>query len=75
MQSPTSLADANVTSMILELPIACLTEGKGPVIGGWTTASVPANRTLSATPASGLDGTTQAGRLRAGVAPGRAARQ
>ena len=55
------LADANVTSMILELPIACLTEGKGPVIGGWTTASVPANRTLSATPASGLDGTTQAG--------------
>ncbi len=55
------LADANVTSMILELPIACLTEGKGPVIGGWTTASVPANRTLSATPASGLDGTAQAG--------------
>ena len=55
------LVDANVTSMILELPIACLTEGKGPVIGGWTTASVPANRTLSATPASGLDGTTQAG--------------
>jgi uncharacterized protein DUF4331 len=55
------LADANVTSMILELPIACLTEGKDPVIGGWTTASVPASRTLSATPASGLDGTTQAG--------------
>ena len=38
-----SLADANVTSLILEVPIACLTEGKGTIIGGWTTASVPAN--------------------------------
>lgn len=55
------LADANVTSMILELPIACLTEGKGPIIGGWTTASVPANRTVSPNPASGLDGTAQTG--------------
>jgi len=55
------LADANVTSMILELPIACLTEGKGTIIGGWTTASVPASRVVSATPASGLDGTTQTG--------------
>ena len=40
-----SLADANVTSLILEVPIACLTEGKGTIIGGWTTASVPATRT------------------------------
>jgi len=55
------LADANVTSMILELPIACLTEGKGSIIGGWTTASVPATRTVSPSPASGLDGTTQGG--------------
>jgi hypothetical protein len=55
------LADANVTSMILELPISCLTEGKGSIIGGWTTASVPANRTVSPSPASGLDGTTQDG--------------
>ena len=30
----------------LEVPIACLTEGKGTVIGGWTTASVPANAQL-----------------------------
>ena len=40
-----SLADANVTSLVLEVPIACLTEGKGTIIGGWTTASVPAKRT------------------------------
>jgi len=55
------LADANVTSMILELPIACLTEGNGPIVGGWTTASVPANRTVSPAPPSGLDGTAQTG--------------
>ena len=58
-----SLADANVTSIVLEVPIACLTEGKGTIIGGWTTASVPASRMLSATPAAGLDGTTQTGEL------------
>ncbi len=57
------LGDKNVTSLILELPIACLTEGKGTIIGGWTTASVPANRVVSATPGSGLDPTTQTGGL------------
>lgn len=58
-----SLADANVTSLVLEVPIACLTEGKGSVIGGWTTASVPGTRTVSATPGSGLDPTAQTGSL------------
>ena len=33
------LADKNVTSLALEVPIACLTAGGDPVIGGWTTAS------------------------------------
>ena len=56
-----SLADANVTSFILEVPIACLTEGKGPVIGAWTTASVPMSRVLSKTPGAGLDPTMQNG--------------
>jgi hypothetical protein len=32
------LADKNVTSLALELPIGCLTNGQG-VIGAWTTAS------------------------------------
>ena len=58
-----SLGDANVTSLVLEVPIACLTEGKGNVIGGWTTASVPATRTVSANPGSGLDPTAQTGTL------------
>ena len=56
-----SLADANVTAIILEVPIPCLTEGKGDVIGGWTTASVPMSRVMSATPGSGLDPTQQTG--------------
>ncbi|HTQ00253.1 MAG TPA: DUF4331 domain-containing protein [Casimicrobiaceae bacterium] len=58
-----SLGDANVTSLILEVPIACLTEGKGTIIGGWTTASVPATRALTSTPGSGLDPTAQTGSL------------
>lgn len=55
------LANKNVTSLVLEVPIACLTEGKGTIIGGWTSASVPATRTVSGTPGSGLDPTSQSG--------------
>ena len=42
------LADKNVTSFILEVPIACLVASASqPIIGGWTTASLgvgPVNR-------------------------------
>ena len=38
---PNNLTHKNVTSIALELPIACVTNGKDPVIGAWTTASVP----------------------------------
>ena len=34
------LALKNITSIALEVPINCLTQGKDPVIGGWTTASL-----------------------------------
>ncbi len=44
------LADANVTSLVLELPVACLTAGGDPVIGGWTTASLRQARVLDPTP-------------------------
>src|SRR5687768_10755045 len=33
------LADKNITSLALEVPISCLTSGTDPVIGAWTTAS------------------------------------
>ncbi len=34
-----TLADKNVTTIALEVPIACLTGGGSPIIGAWTTAS------------------------------------
>jgi hypothetical protein len=37
---PNTLPDKNVTSIALEVPVTCLTHGKDPVIGGWTTARV-----------------------------------
>ncbi len=38
-------SDKNITSLILEVPISCLTSS-GDVIGGWTTARLPRTRTL-----------------------------
>lgn len=35
------IGQANVTSIAIEVPISCLTEGDDPVIGAWTTASLP----------------------------------
>lgn len=37
--SANTLDGFNVTSLIMEVPIACLTAGGDPVIGGWTTSS------------------------------------
>lgn len=36
-----TIADKNVTTIALELPIACLTQGASPIIGAWTTAYLP----------------------------------
>ncbi len=47
------LADANVTSICLELPIAFLTGGEESIIGGWTTASARKVRVLEAKPGPG----------------------
>lgn len=35
------LADKNVTTIALEVPTSCLTQGRDAVIGGWTTSSLP----------------------------------
>ena len=37
---PNTIGDKNVTSIALEVPISCLTQGSDPVIGAWTTASL-----------------------------------
>jgi hypothetical protein len=56
-----SLFDKNVTSIILEAPIACLVSSPNqPIIGGWTTASLPQKRVLAGTNAGGE---TSIGRL------------
>ena len=43
---PSTIADKNVTSLALELPISCLTEN-GDVIAAWTTASLRQARVLN----------------------------
>jgi len=40
---PNALSHKNVTSIALELPMNCLTNGSEPIIGAWTTASIPSN--------------------------------
>ena len=42
-----SLEDKNVTSIAMEVPKTCLTNGTETVIGGWTTASLPEIRVLN----------------------------
>jgi hypothetical protein len=42
--------DKNITSLILEVPIECLTANNEPVIGGWTTASLPQIKVLNPGP-------------------------
>jgi hypothetical protein len=45
------LADKNITTIALEVPIACLTGGNtNGIIGAWTTASLPQVRVLDPTP-------------------------
>src|SRR5271168_4036755 len=47
-----SLAGFNVTSLELEVPASCLTNGSDPVIGGYTTASLRQASVLNPTPQS-----------------------
>lgn len=48
-----TLSNKNVTSIALEVPKSCLLASSGdPVIGGWTTASIPHARVINAKPNS-----------------------
>lgn len=55
------LADKNVTSIVMELPISCVTRPGEPVIGGWTTASLRQVRLVDGTPKSGNNEATKQG--------------
>ena len=48
-KEPNTIDDKNITSLILEVPTSCLTDGD-PVIGGWTTASLRQARLLRSRP-------------------------
>jgi hypothetical protein len=48
--APNTIADKNVTSIALEVPISCLVKGSDPVIGAWTTASERQGRVLNPDP-------------------------
>jgi hypothetical protein len=65
---PNPLDDKNITTLALEVPIACLRTADKPVIGGWTTASVRQARALNpkatyTTPAREGGAWTQVSRL------------
>jgi len=50
-----SIQDKNITTLAVEVPKACLTQGAEPVIGGWTTASVRQSQLVNPNPPSGHD--------------------
>jgi hypothetical protein len=65
------IRNKNITAFAVEVPIACLTSGADPVIGGWTSASLPQGQLLNrsprfnssagvANPAAGTPGATNA---------------
>ena len=51
----------NISTLAMELPIACLTNGADPVIGAYTTASLRQGRLLDGNPATGLGKVTRTG--------------
>ncbi len=55
------LEGKNVSTLALELPIACVTAGSDPVIGAWTTASLRQGRLLSNAPATGINNVSKQG--------------
>ena len=55
------LTDKNVTSLAVELPASCLTQGTEKVVGGWTTASLRQGRLLNGATPSGLQASEKAG--------------
>jgi hypothetical protein len=42
--------EANVDSIAIEVPISCVTNGKNPIIGAWTTSSLRQARILNPSP-------------------------
>lgn len=47
-----TLSDKNITTLALEVPASCLSDGSSDIVGGWTTASLRQARVLNPTPAN-----------------------
>lgn len=60
-QGLNNIGDKNVSTIALEVPQACLTAGTEPVIGAWTTASLPQATLFNPTPSSDLTSSTKVG--------------
>lgn len=58
---PNTIADKNITTLALEVPISCLTRSNEPVIGGWTTASLRQVRLINPKPSGPRRTTVEAG--------------
>jgi len=56
-----NLERKNVSTIALEVPIACLAQQGEPVIGAWTTASLRQGRLLNPTPEAGIHNATREG--------------
>jgi hypothetical protein len=59
--NPNNLEDKNISSIALEIPVACLVTASEPVVGAWTTASLRQGRILDPTPGAGLANATRDG--------------
>ncbi len=55
------LENKNISSIAMEVPIACLTAGTETVIGGYATASMRQARLLNPTPANGINNAVKEG--------------
>ena len=55
--NPDELAGRNITTLALEVPIACVA-GDSPIIGGWTSASLRQGRLIASPPKRGHGTTT-----------------
>jgi hypothetical protein len=55
------LESKNVSTLAMELPISCITNGTEPVIGAFTTASLRQGRLLDGSPPTGLGKVTRTG--------------
>lgn len=53
------IGESNVTTLAIEVPISCLTDGDDPVIGAWTTSSLPQG--ILEDPSPAYDGTESFG--------------